>query len=138
MILDLDHAAMRRVKDKLPKPDFCDNCCEFTVSIKTHNEVHGRTYHRWPYLYYCDSCGAYVGIHHGTDIPQGTMADEELRRWRKKAKVPFEKWRKNKGIGRSKAYSILADKLKIPVNEFHFGWFDLEMCKEVFEVTIKL
>lgn len=138
IILDLDPVAMRRVKDKLPKPDFCDNCCEFTVSIKTHKEVYGRNYGYWPYLYFCDSCKAYVGIHPGTDIPLGTMADEELRLWRKKAKVPFEKWRKRSGISRSYAYSILAEKLQIPVNECHFGWFDLDMCKDVFEVTIKL
>lgn len=126
--------AMKRVKDPLPIPTSC-NCCQrdngtdgCIISVE-NKKVYGKNYGEWPWIYLCDNCGAYVGMHPFTNIPLGTLADESTRTARKLCKVPFEKLYKKGAMTRSQAYSELAKKLDIPVESCHFGWFDAGMCR---------
>ncbi|WP_074139080.1 zinc-finger-containing protein [Enterobacter kobei] len=121
--------ATARVKNPLPVPCSC-RFCSGHVRVGTHEEVYGRDYGDWPYVYLCESCRAYVGMHPFTSIPLGTLADQRTRDARKKCKPAFERLWKSGRMTRSEAYEWLAGKLGIPVGECHFGWFTPEQCEE--------
>lgn len=127
MKLNINLNAVAKVKNPLPVPTTC-NICGHGVRLATHQEVYGRDFSDWPYLYYCDDCGAYVGIHPFTDIPLGTLADLSTRSARKHCKEPFERIWRCGYMKRREAYAWLAEALNIPVEECHFGWFDVSRC----------
>lgn len=122
--------ATARVKAPLPAPEQC-RLCGGNVRIGEHAEVYGgRSFGDWPWVYLCDDCGAYVGLHPFTSIPLGTLADARIRAARKACKPAFEKLHRSGGMTRKQAYAALAERLGIPVDECHFGWFDLDMCEQ--------
>ena len=120
--------AIARVKNPLPAPSHCSYCAA-EVRIASHEEVYGRAYDDWPWLYACTQCDARVGMHPHTDIPLGALADAELREIRKACKAPFEAIYRDARLSRTQAYQALARRLGIPVEHCHFGWFDAEMCQ---------
>jgi Protein of unknown function (DUF3268). len=90
-------------------------------------------------------CDAYVGCHPKSTIPLGTLANAELRTWRKKSKSPFERlWKEghihnfypqiSKDEYRSYAYIWLSKKLELDPDLTHFGMFDLSTCMKVYEL----
>lgn len=121
--------ATARVKNPLPAPVIC-RFCGGVVEIKTHEEVYGRAYGDWPYMYHCGGCGAYVGLHPFTAIPLGTLADSATREARKRCKPAFEALWRDGSMSRTQAYEWLAQRLEIPVRECHFGWFDVDRCQQ--------
>lgn len=120
--------AMARVKNPLPAPTEC-LFCHSEVRVATHQDVYGRDYSDWPYMYLCGKCGACVGMHPFTNIPLGTLADRATRKARKDCKKPFEALWRNGKMSRTEAYIWLAAELNIPVDECHFGWFDICQCE---------
>lgn len=50
------------------------------------------------------------------------------RQWRN------EKTQVKRRIARKKAYEDLADNLNIPVEECHFGYFDMDMLNKAYEI----
>ncbi|UBM12799.1 zinc-finger-containing protein [Cupriavidus metallidurans] len=126
------HSAIARVKNPLSAPTECPHCGS-AVRIGHHKEIYGKEYGKWPWVYVCTKCDSYVGMHPFTAIPLGTLANSELRAARNVAKAPFEMlWRPNTGK-RSAAYAALAAHLGIPVEQCHFGWFDVQMCARAHE-----
>jgi hypothetical protein len=87
--------------------------------------------------YLCKPCDAYVGCHKGTNVPLGTLANAELREWRKKAHNLFDKiWRdylpeNMRHIYRSRCYSWLSKKMNVPYEQCHIAMFDVDQCKKV-------
>lgn len=122
--------AIERVLNPLP-PITCCHYCGSQVSIEQNKEIYGRNYGDYPWIYLCDSpaCKAYVGIHPDTNIPLGTLADAKTRKARKEAKDVFTAWYKTIRIDRGRAYQLLANALKLPKEECHFGWFDVDACE---------
>jgi len=111
--------------DSYPIPNTCPYC-NSPVIFTSNAEIYGRQYGNGM-CYKCTVCDTYVGVHTGTKIPLGRLADKELRDLKKECHSLFDPiWRENKNITRSEAYKKLAELLKIPVNECHFGWFDKE------------
>lgn len=125
--LNIDHASVSRVRDKLPIPTKC-HLCDGAVELVSHVQVYGESYGNWPWLYRCNNCHAAVGLHPHTDIPLGTLADRRTRGARQAAKKLFQQWRKEKGYDRNLAYATLADALEMEKRHCHFGWFRYEMC----------
>lgn len=121
--------AIARVKNPLPAPTCC-RYCNSAVALVNNSEIYSRSYGEWPWAYLCQNraCRAYVGVHPQTAIPLGTLADKELREWRSAAKHPFLTLQKARGWSRTAAYTWLAEKLGIPYEECHFGWFDEDRC----------
>lgn len=122
--------AIKRVKNPLPIPELCDCCGSSEVALKNNAEVYGRSFGEWPWIYLCEDCGSYVGLHPLTNIPLGTLADSATREARKASKTPFEALYRSGRMSRSDAYSALAGKLGIPPEKCHFAWFDVDMCKK--------
>lgn len=121
--------ATARVRNPLPTPTECNNCGG-EVKIIHHDDLYGRAYSDWPWMYKCSGCDSYVGMHPFTNIPLGTLADSETREARKQCKSIFERLFKRGKMTRSEAYARLAEKLGIETGECHFGWFDVAMCRK--------
>ena len=132
----ISRRALKRVRDPLDPPTSCDRCCGEHVRLVSNNEVYGRQFGDWPFLYLCDWCGAYVGLHPNTDIPLGTMADKETREARKRGKSAFFRMVKENDLSRDDGYKWLADELGIPSSECHWGWFDKFRCKEAERICL--
>ncbi len=126
---NIDPKSVLRVKDKLPVPTCC-HYCGGKVRWDNNRVIYGKSYGHYPYCYLCVDCKAYTGIHNGTDIPLGTLADRQTRKSRKGAKkllldvIRVRKW------GRSEAYTNLAVGMGIDKSICHFGFFDAEMCRK--------
>lgn len=122
--------------NKFPIPTTC-RYCGGPVILTSNAEIYGREYGTGK-CYLCRNCNAYVGVHPGTIIPLGTLANKELREMRNKAHNEFDKLWKNKIIkSRYKAYCWLANEMNLKVKETHIGWFEKEQCMRVIELVKK-
>ena len=87
--------------------------------------IYGRNYGM---RYICPACGKNVGVHRGTPVPLGTLADRELKTERQQLHFKFDRLWKEKGMTRDGAYSFLSSKLGLPPEKTHIGMFDREQC----------
>lgn len=119
----------------MEKPTIC-RYCGSTVVYTSNAEIYGKEYGTGK-CYLCRNCRAFVGVHPGTDTPLGTLANEELREWRKEAHFWFDRiWKKPTRITtRYNAYGYLARKMGLPREETHIGMFEIEQCKKVIEFS---
>ena len=120
--------ATARVKNPLPIPTAC-HICGGSVRLGTHQEVYGMDYSDWPYVYICDGCKSYVGLHPFTNIPLGIVAEKDTRKLRMKAKNLFEPLWQHGHMSRTEAYEWLAKEMGIAFGECHFGWFNDALCE---------
>jgi hypothetical protein len=96
-------------------------------------------------IYRCVPCGAWVGCHHGTDVPLGRLADSELRLAKQAAHAAFDPlWeakRRREDISKSKArnagYEWLAEQLGIKRRDCHLGMMDVAQCRRVVEICTR-
>lgn len=116
------------VKNPIPIPTEC-RYCGGAVRVAENKIIYRKNYGKWPWVYYCGSCYAYVGMHPYTDIPLGTLANKELSALRVWAKTPFNQIWKSNIMTRRQAYSWLASEMGRSVDECHFGWFDEDDCR---------
>jgi hypothetical protein len=80
------------------------------------------------------TCDAYVGCETGTDIPLGTLANEELRKYRMEAHKAFD-WMWTSGrVTRTKAYGIMQKVMELTEETAHIGMMDIEQCQQVIEI----
>lgn len=118
--------ALKRVKDWVYPSKVCNVCQEEAVVLCNNREVYnGKQYGKWPYVYRCVACNAYVGLHPDTDLPLGTLADASTREARNASKQLFHKVTELYfGGKREAAYPWFANQLKMATNVCHFGMFD--------------
>ncbi len=90
--------------------------------------IYGRNYGISYMCYYCKPCDAYVGCHNNTRKPLGTMANKELRGWRKKAHAVIDPLWKTNGMKRKEVYAMLKNKFG---KDIHIGEADIGLCKEI-------
>jgi len=128
--------ALKRVKNPLPIPTACRYCGDSVVLVNNSEIYNGRTYGDWPYAYLCSGCRAYVGLHPDTDIPLGTLANDQLRKDRNASKAVFHRLKEDRGFSRTLAYQWLAGQMGISVDECHFGWFEHEQCAQASRVCL--
>lgn len=79
----------------------------------------------------CKPCNAYVGCHNNSKKPLGTLADAELREWRKKVHQKIDPIWKSGRMTRKNMYKMLN---RLVNKEFHVGQCDIEMCKKILDV----
>ena len=73
-------------------------------------------------VYVCSNypkCDAYVGVHPGTRIPKGTLADQELRKKRMLAHQIFDQIWLRGILSRPDAYHWMADKFCLSDEQAH-------------------
>lgn len=111
---------------------FCDYCgrrAEYVGSSVVYRKSYGM-------IYLCRHCNAWVGVHAGSDRPKGTLANAELREWRKAAHHAFDSlWQQGPfKYHRKAAYSWLAQMMGLSVKETHIGLFDASKCEQVIQI----
>ncbi len=88
--------------------------------------IYGKSYGM---IYFCKECNAYCGVHKGTNVALGRLANKALRELKKEAHKYFDEiWKSNK-MTRNDAYKWLSDTLNIPLEYTHIGMFDENLCK---------
>lgn len=126
-------------KNMINSGRICPYCGAKTEYIDS-SYIYGRSYGM---VYICKPCDAYVGVHKGTDISLGRLANKHLRRAKKDAHLYFDQIAKTSLINkiwpeylsgvnnRNKAYKWLSKQLNIPEEICHIGMFDIEQCNAV-------
>lgn len=109
--------------------DYCGRRAEYVDS----EVIYGKSYGM---VYLCRHCNAHVGVHDGTDIPLGRLADSQLRYWKKATHRAFDPiWRYGRCRGRrDAAYRWLSRQMNLPPEETHIGMFTVEQCKKVVQI----
>ena len=102
--------------------------CSSKVRWCENKEIYGRNYGKSYMIWLCDNCKAYIGCHHNTKSPLGTLANKELREERKKTHAMFDIIWKEGTMTRKDAYKILNKHFGEVV---HIGWTDIEWCKKI-------
>ena len=122
--------------EDLKHPTTC-NLCGGKVVYTSNSKIYGREYGSGK-CYLCTECGAYVGTHKPRPKEAlGLLANKEMRDMKMKCHALFdEKWKgeKNRRNARKKGYKALADQLGIPVDNCHFGYFDMAMLNKAYEI----
>jgi len=129
---------MNEIQKQITSGKICTYCKKPTVFVDTY-EVYGKSFGK---LYLCRDCKAWVGTHKDTEQALGSVANSELRDWRKEAHAHFDKlWLRkikkdncSKTKARVAAYKWLSEKLGLPVAETHISWFNIDMCMRVVEI----
>lgn len=121
------------------QPTKC-NLCGGKVIYISNAKLYGKEYGSGK-CYFCTSCGAYVGTHKPRPMEAlGLLADKEMRDLKMQCHDLFDKqWKdfpskKERQDARSLAYKNLADKLEIPIEECHFGYFDKEQLQKTYDI----
>lgn len=121
-------------------PEIC-NICGGNVIYTSNSRIYGREYGSGK-CYLCTACGAYVGTHKPRPKEAlGLLADENMRTGKKMCHSIFDaKW-KGKQKSRKKRndlYLWLSKNMGIPLNECHFGYFDLNQLREAYKILLKI
>jgi len=104
----------------------CPYCHGVNIKLMTQTEFYGREYNGTK-MYVCQNCQARVGCHKGTNIPMGSLANDELRKLRYKIhKIIDKKWDTKEE--RKEIYSHLAEKYGSP---FHIGFLKNQQARWV-------
>lgn len=110
------------------------NICGGDVIYTTNDVIyHGRTYGSG-YCYLCTQCGASVGTHKPRPKEAlGLLADRDMKDMKMKCHDLFDGLWSNREQ-RLFLYEKLAANLGIPVQECHFGYFNLDMLNKAYAV----
>ena len=111
------------------------NICGGPVTYGSNARVYGREYGSG-YCYLCERCGAYVGTHKPRPREAlGLLADEPMRTGKKMCHAIFDSFWKGKpkaGKKRHDLYCWLAHEMEIPVEDCHFGYFDIDQLRRAY------
>ncbi|OOG19164.1 hypothetical protein BWD42_04240 [Sphingobacterium sp. CZ-UAM] len=113
--------------------------CHMSTELVDSSLIYGTSYGM---IYLCAKCRAWVGVHKGTDVALGRLANDELREWKKLAhgyfdplwKRKIEKENCSKKEARGAAYKWLSSKMSLSPEDTHIGLFDVDQCKKVVEI----
>ena len=123
----------RRPNYRHSSPVVCPYCGG-AAKLADSKLVYGQSY---GFIYLCSNwpnCDSYVGVNRVTGKPLGTLANAELRGYRKQAHAVFDITWKSGKMTRTKAYEKLAHTLGLPPDKTHIGMFNIETCKKVIAV----
>jgi hypothetical protein len=124
----------KRHTDPILNGSICPYCGKPTEFVDSAC-IYGRSYGM---IYLCRPCHAFVGVHKGTDIALGRLADSNLRHWKKRAHSAFDLLWKTGQMTRHEAYRWLAEGLEKAVKDAHIGMFDENECKTVVNMSNRL
>lgn len=106
------------------KCPYCGKAAAFVDSKAVYDASYGM-------IYLCKPCKAYVGVHKDTDKALGRLADKNLRDAKIAAHAAFDKLWKEGAMDRKTAYSYISQRLGIPIQYTHIGYFNVATCKQV-------
>ncbi len=117
-------------------PKIC-NLCGGKVILTSNAHIYGREYGSGK-CYLCLSCNAYVGTHKPWPTEaMGLLADYPMREGKKACHALFDRhWKGKKKASkkRNDLYAWLAGKMDIPIEECHFGYFNIEQLRQAYRI----
>ncbi len=110
--------------------------CKKEAKWCENKEVYGQNYGESYMCYHCKKCGAYVGCHENSRRALGSLANKELRDWRKKAHLIVDQhWQFGKHT-RKEVYAILKEAFGKDVHIAETRtWTE---CAEIIKRTIEI
>jgi hypothetical protein len=122
-------------EDRNVQPPICPYCGDFSKRV-TGRDIYPHRQDLYNIkMYECRKCDARIGCHGNTWKPLGTLANSELRKIRTQAHASFDRIWREAWMDRKEAYSWLANKLEINVEDCHIGMFDIGFCSKVIELS---
>lgn len=119
------------IDDPILSGKTCPYCGEESVLVDS-SVVYGSSY---GLIYLCKPCGAYCGVHKGTTIALGRLANKELREMKKEAHKHFDAIWTGFKKSRSAMYKRLSELMGTHPEQTHIGMFDVDQCKKVIELS---
>ena len=113
--------------DKKVVCDYCENDAVFMTTEQFYGKDFGTN------MWVCKLCDAYVGTHKRTDEPKGTLANKELREWRKEAHKAVDPLWLSKSMKRKEVYQWIQDVMGLSSEEAHIGMMNIQQCKELID-----
>ena len=114
-------------------PKKCNLCGGYVQYISNHL-IYGKKYGSGK-CYHCTKCGALVGTHkYNPRKAYGILADKQMRKLKVQCHDLFDKRWKGRKTSRHDAYKWLANELNIPIQDCHFGYFDLETLQRAYQI----
>lgn len=120
--------------------------CNKEAKFCENKEIYGRNYGKSYMCYFCKDCDAYVWTHNNTEKPYWTLANKETRNARHLCHELLDplwknvwEWDYKSGTRweeRKRLYKMIAEKMNIPIEEMHFGMFDIEKCREAYRIIL--
>ncbi len=110
---------------------YCGQEAEWVPNEEIYGKRYGKSWMTW----WCRQDDARVGCHNNTRTPLGTMANSELREWRKRAHAYIDPIWKSGQMSRRKVYELLDRHFG---REMHVGESDIETCKEILKVDFSI
>lgn len=120
--------------DDYPVTTVCPYCGG-AVKFLSNSFIYGKEYGNG-LCYACVDCRANVGVHTGTEVPLGRLADKATVKLRRECHSLFDPlWKdKIKFERRKDAYAWLASKLSIERRECHIAWLSDEQLRTAIEI----
>lgn len=117
-------------------PTVC-NLCGGKVIFVDNESIYGASYGSGK-SYLCTACGARVGTHKPRpEEALGLLADVRMRKGKKYCHDLFDLlWlnEKHRVKARTKAYEWLSERIQVPVDECHFGYFDIHQLRKAYVI----
>ena len=121
-------------------PTIC-NICGGKVVYTSNDNIYGRKYGSGM-CYLCIACGAYVGTHKPRPREAlGLLADESMRKGKKLCHSIFDsKWKGNHKSHKKRQdmYVWLSKMMGIPLDDCHFGYFDIVQLRTAYRILLKI
>ena len=116
-------------------------CCDYCgkeAKLVYGDEVypHRKDLHKSKF-WECLPCDARVGVHRGTEVPLGRLANLELRMAKKAAHAAFDPFWREGTWSRSFAYTMLASAMRMKKENCHIGMFNEKQCQRVIDICNK-
>lgn len=119
------------IDDPILSGKICPYCAKESKLVDS-SVIYGSSY---GLIYLCKPCDAYCGVHKGTIISLGRLANKELREMKKEAHKHFDSIWKGFKKSRSAMYKRLSELLGTSPERTHIGMFDIDQCKKVIELS---
>ena len=110
--------------------------CGATAVLQKGSFVYGDR-SKEEYLYVCSNyprCDSYVGVHTGTKIPKGILANPELRNKRIKTHKVFDLLWKRGLMTKKEAYRWMEYAMGLPKDSGHIANFSDYRCDELVQI----
>jgi hypothetical protein len=92
------------------------------------------------HLYVCANypqCDAYVGVYRDDHWPRGTLANAELRHWRRQAQTQFDRLWREGAMSRSQADRYLRNLMGTKPHQSPISTFTLDQCHRLIALLIE-
>ena len=111
----------------------CPYCGADTVFVDD-SIVYGQSFGM---IYLCKNypeCDAHVGVHKGTNVPKGRLANKELREYKKVVHSIVDNFWRDGIMTRREFYAWMAKQMQMPEEEAHVAMFDVEQCQKAIRI----